>query len=183
MTKNSKFVHVIPFHGIDLWVVEYEGVEYVPAKPLAEIAKVEWKRGRKTFFSGDNPKLYGTKELENPVFNGDSTPYGRKKQVYIRLDRSTMYLARVNTARMRVNNKVEAADKLLALQLEWAGALHDYETKGVARKRGRTDRLSLMMTRLEKMNNSTMKTILAREINEEFDIHIPLADQNELKLG
>ena len=50
-----------------------------------------------------------------------------------------MYLARINTNQMRVNNNEDAADSLLNLQIEWAGVLHDYETQGVAVKGGRVD--------------------------------------------
>lgn len=69
------------------------------------------------------------------------TPYGGEKSaltkhLFIRLDRVHLYLARVNTSRLRANGKEDAADYLLALQQEWGEALYHYETHGIAIKSG-----------------------------------------------
>lgn len=136
---TPQVVGIINFHGLTLWVVDHEGAEYIPARALVNLAGIDWKTARKGLFSGDGPKLFGTIELINPVFNDDPGAYAPKKQAYIRLDRGRMYLARVNTNRMRVNDNEDAADRLLALQIEWAEALHSYETTGVAIKNTRLD--------------------------------------------
>jgi len=47
-----------------------------------------------------------------------------------------MYLARVNTSILRAKGKADAADWLLAMQKEWAGALYQYEMHGIAVKAG-----------------------------------------------
>lgn len=57
----------------------------------------------------------------------------------MRLDRARFFLARVNTAQIRVHGSTDTADFLLALQIEWAEALHQYETIGVAVKKGHKD--------------------------------------------
>ena len=58
------------------------------------------------------------------------------KQLCLRLDRVHMYLARVNTSILRAKGKADAADWLLAMQKEWAGALYQYEMHGIAVKAG-----------------------------------------------
>ena len=135
----SRVVGIINFHGLTLWVLDHEGADYIPARALVNLAGTDWKTARNGLFSGDAPKLFGTIELINPVFNDDPGAYAPKKQPYIRLDRSRMYLARINTGRMRVNNNEDAADRLLNLQIEWAEALHSYETTGVAVKNTKLD--------------------------------------------
>ena len=98
--------------------------------------------------SAENTALFGIKALyPAPVdtYLGEvaakSAPYGAeksadKKPLFIRLDRVHLYLARVQTAQMRANGNVAAADRLLALQQEWAGALYQYEMHGIAVKAG-----------------------------------------------
>lgn len=150
ITKPVNFIH---FHGITLLVVQHEGIEYVNAKVLNDLIGLNWRRIKETIQGGDNAVLYGTTRLITPNFEELEAPRGlqtptseggtegqaTEKQsprgtLHIRLDRSRMFLARVNTNAMRVNNNVAAADALLALQIEWADALHNYETHGVAAK-------------------------------------------------
>lgn len=73
----------------------------------------------------------------NEAAGGDITP--RNGALYVRLDRSRMFVARISTDRMRANGNDEAADFVLKLQIEWAEALHQYETNGVAIKKGHKD--------------------------------------------
>jgi len=130
-----KVVNIINFHGLTLWVISYEDIEYICAKPLADLAGIDWRSAKKTLFDEDNAVLYGSKWLKHPVFasqGGASTP--RDEGLYVRLDRSRMYLARIKTNQMKAQGKVEAAEALLNLQIEWAEALHDYETQGIAVK-------------------------------------------------
>lgn len=134
----ARAVGFIRFHGLTLLVVAHEGVEYVPAKPFAELAGVDWKGAKRALSSGDSAVLYGTRAFLPPEIRGaggDITP--RNAVLYLRLDRARMYLARINTDRMRSHGNASGADHLLALQIEWAEALHAYETHGVAIKAGR----------------------------------------------
>ena len=72
------------------------------APPSAvDLAGIQWKTARSVLISGDSPKLFGTIELNDPVFNAKADPQGSRKQLYIRLDRGRMYLARINTNQMR----------------------------------------------------------------------------------
>lgn len=166
--NTTRPVNFIRFHGLTLLVVENGGVEYVDPRPICELAGVQWKGARKSITSGDNAKLYGARLLEpvrfgvesknSPAEPADSAlpeadsgfeptldgaggiaSYPGTGVLHIRLDRSRMFLARINTNQMRAQGNVDAADLLLALQIEWAEALHQYETNGVAIKKGHKD--------------------------------------------
>ena len=150
----------IRFHGLTLLVVEAAGVQYVPAKPISDLLGLDWRNQRAAIQAGDNAVLYGACRLISPLFNaferGDITPLppaggqaevdghtestsqsaDRRADLYIRLDRAQMFLARVNTSRVRSHGNVDAANFLLKLQIEWAEALHAYELHGVAVKQG-----------------------------------------------
>jgi hypothetical protein len=137
---QTQAVNFIRFHGLTLLVVEHEGVEYVPLKPLSDLAGIDWRNTKRAAFEPDNVTLLGVRSLNPPVFaapGGDITP--TPEAIYIRLDRARMYLARINTARMRAHGKEEAAELLLQLQVEWAEALHAYESHGIAVKKGKRD--------------------------------------------
>lgn len=131
---TPELVGLIRFHGMNLWTVQHDGDEYILAKPLADVAGMDWRSAKKAISAGDNTILYGTRTLRPPVFagvGGASTP---QQGLYIRLDRARMFLARIQTNQMRAQGNVDAANALLELQIEWAGVLHDYETKGYAIK-------------------------------------------------
>lgn len=138
-TKPLNFIH---FHGLNLLAVEHQGVAYIPAKPLCDLANMDWKRANDTIQSSDNAILYGAKRLKPPQIDGLRGHKPPKESVlYIRLDRSRMFLARVSTERMRANGNHLGADQILELQLEWAEALHRYETEGMAFKTSRISSL------------------------------------------
>ena len=141
-------VELFFFHDLVLTVVEAEQSRYVALKPIVEMLGLSWKRAREHVQSVENTALFGIKALyPAPVdtYLGEeaakSAPYGAEKSaaktpLFIRLDRVHLYLARVQTAQMRANGNVAAADRLLALQQEWAGALYQYEMHGIAVKAG-----------------------------------------------
>jgi Mor family transcriptional regulator len=181
ITQKTIATRLINFHGLTLAVVEHENIEYIAAPPLVDLTGIQWTRARKTLFSDDNAILYGTKELNRPIFDGFGIPRDTKTAVYIRLDRSTMFLARVNTAQMRANGKENAADQLLKLQIEWAEALHSYETNGVAFKTQQRDKdIFGLLSKLDSVRNVELKKIYAQQLNEKFGIDIPFGNQQSL---
>jgi hypothetical protein len=190
-TPTPQVVGIINFHGLTLWVVDHEGTEYIPARALVNLAGTDWKTARNGLFSGDAPKLFGTMELINPVFNDDPGAYAPKKQPYIRLDRSRLYMARINTSRMRVNNNEDAADALLALQIEWAEALHSYETTGVAVKNTRLDSrrkeehtlATLIKTRTATANAQEKAALTAMIRDKLTELGYPPEDAEESQLS
>lgn len=149
---DTRVVNVITFHGLSMLVVESDGVEYIYAKPLSDLAGIDWRGAKKTLQETENAILYGSQWLKHPVFaaeGGTRTP--TSDGLYMRLDRARMYLARISTKNMKAKGNVEAAEALLELQIEWAEVLHLYETTGEARKdvireRGRHDNKELRET-------------------------------------
>ncbi|GAB3380822.1 phage antirepressor N-terminal domain-containing protein [Spongiibacter taiwanensis] len=155
MSNATRVVNLINFHGVTMIVVEHEGVQYIPFKPLVDLSETDWRNAKKAAFSVDNAILFGSKLLKDPIFaaeGGDITP--QKESIYIRLDRSRMFLARIQTSRVRAQGNEEAAEKLLKLQIEWAQALHSYETNGVAYKRGKGEAVS-QLDKLIRSRNAT----------------------------
>jgi hypothetical protein len=150
---TSQPVGFIRFHGMTLLVVEYLGIEYIEARPLCELAGMFWKSARRTLLSGDNMELYGATLLLAPVIGLHGTNLGPQNEVlYVRLDRGRIFLARANTTHMRSVGKESAASELLKLQIEWAEALHSYETNGYAIKKGHKDGLTELLN-LYKVRN------------------------------
>jgi hypothetical protein len=215
MSENLKTqpVNFIRFHGLPLLVVENNGVEYVEVKPLNDLIGMNWRRTSDTVRGDDNAALYGTRALIPPTFNEFAPssdrdipdPRGRKNaatmgdedvdapeisarstRIYIRLDRARMFLARVNTAQMRVQGNANAADALLALQTEWASALHSYETNGVAvKKAGREARADLQgLFKTRALSESPQeKRAITRLIAEAFaELGQPLEDDPQADL-
>ena len=161
---TPQVVGIIHFHGLTLWAVDHQNVEYIHAKPLSDLAGIDWRSAKKTIQEQDNAVLYGSIWLKHPVFGsvgGTSTP--SKEGLYLRLDRARMYLARINTKMMRGKGAVEAAETLLNLQIEWAGVLHNYETHGVAAKIGRVDARRKEETSLATLLKTRKETVDGKE--------------------
>lgn len=209
--NTTRPVNFIRFHGLTLLVVENNGIEYIDPRPLCDLAGLQWKGAQRTMMSGDNLKLYGTRRLLPPVFGtpkrGPEAPQGalgpqnaasevdsgtpgypETGLIHIRLDRSRMFLARVNTNQMRVQGNGDAADFLLALQIEWAEALHSYETNGVAWKKGHKEGLAELMglyklrSLAESASEKANFTTLIRDSFETLGYPLPADPQQSLPL-
>ena len=140
--RSTQPVSFINFHGLNLLVARHQGIDYIEAKPICDLAGVNWKTASRTLQEGDNAVLYGSQRLIPPQIaglGGLKTP--EEGVLYLRLDRARMYLARISTDRMRANGNAEGAEKVLALQTEWAEALHAYETQGIAVKSTRNSQI------------------------------------------
>ena len=130
----TKLVNFIHFHGLNLPVVQHAGTDYVPAKPLNDLAGIDWRTAKRSMVDPENVVLYGTTALIPPSIAIQGGDIPTREALFIRLDRAHMFLARIQTSRMRSHGNAEAADLLLKLQVEWAGALYRYETDGIAVK-------------------------------------------------
>ncbi len=136
----AKPVKLIEFYGLTLTVVEYKKQHYVQIKPISDMLGLTWKHTRRNLFTDENMALLGAKQLNmrplneflgevdenSPSYEGEKSV--RHLPVYIQLDRVHLYLARVNTAKVRAMGKESVADWLLALQKEWANVLYQYES-------------------------------------------------------
>ena len=195
--------HIIHFHGLYLIVRKYQNTEYVTLKPIVEAIGIAWHNVKRNLENEDNQKLYGSLTLlapktdtffyhmieKSPVettSNTDFEPKNEQKAQFsedfcIRLDRVHMFLARVNTAKVRSAGNEQVADYLLALQQEWADALHSYETYGVAVKNtlfDNTKQLKMLADIYSKLNDSQQKAIVARQIDYVLGVQRPI--QNDL---
>ena len=140
--RHTQPVNFIHFHGLLLLVVHHDGIDYLPAKPLCDLAGLRWKSAQRTLLDGDNAVLYGMQRLIPPVFAGHGPTCGSQEAVlHLRLDRSLMFLARISTNHMRAKGHTTSADAVLALQIELAQVLHRYETHGLAVKAVRSNTL------------------------------------------
>ena len=140
--RSTQPVSFINFHGLNLLVARHQGIDYIEAKPLCDLSGVDWRGARRALQEGDNAVLYGVQRLIPPQIAGLGGLKSPEDGVlYLRLDRARMYLARISTDRMRANGNAEGAEKVLALQTEWAQVLHTYETHGVAAKASRSNGL------------------------------------------
>ena len=52
-------VSLLPFHGLMLTVLEAQGVQYVPFRPVVSLLGLDWKMARRTAGTADNAELYG----------------------------------------------------------------------------------------------------------------------------
>ncbi len=175
-TLNATPVDLIKIFGLILTVVEADNTRYVMIKPISDLLGLTWKHTRTTLFTDENTALFGTKQLNmlplNELFAEEQeiSPYyqGEKQvsnlPVFIQLNRVHLYLARVNTGKMRSHGKIEAADRLLALQQEWANALYQYETHGIAVKTSQHNTLKDLL-RMRNMAFGEEKTRLTALID------------------
>jgi len=164
-------VGFIRFHGRDLLIVRHEGIEYTEAKPVSDLCGLFWKSTKRTICTDENAVFYGTTTLLHPEIGSSGITSGPQTGLYMRLDRTRMFMARVSTANVRAKGKPATADFLLALQTEWADALHNYETHGLAIKpgRGSTARDLLQWVRLRnQLNDLHDRRIVDQLIHDEL---------------
>ena len=133
--SSAKITDIIYFHGVTLPIITFNKVKYIPAKCLTDLAGIDWRTAKRSLLVEENVLLYAVKQFKSPVFAAQGgSPTTQEEVVHIQFDRAYLYLARINTRIMKARGNVNAAEKLLQLQIEWAKVLHDYETHGVAIK-------------------------------------------------
>lgn len=135
---KSKYIKpTLVILGKEIRTIEINGVAYVSARDTSDVFGLDWRRQKQALLTPDSVILYGVIDISTSDF-ADSlslcSGYRADKQdeIYLRMDRSTMFVARVSTERMRANGNNEGAEAILAKQLDYAQALHDYETLGIA---------------------------------------------------
>lgn len=197
---------IINFHNLNLLVYKFNDVEYVPAKSITDAIGIDWRNVKRNFEAEDNKVLYGIARLlalkidnlgglktpDTPLLGTDmvvaDTEIADNSQfldiLCMRLDRVQMYLARVNTSRIRANGNEDAADYLLSLQTEWAKALHDYETHGIAIKStlfNNTKQLKLLTDIYRGLNDKQQKYVVSQQIDA--CLGITRAEERDLLTG
>lgn len=156
---KSKYIKpTLVILGVEIRTIEINGIAYVSARGTTEVFNLDWRTQKRQLKDNDNIILYGVIDISTPEFadyrdsrvtitgkNGventdfaslDSRKAGkhadREDVIFIRMDRAMMFIAQVSTANMRAKGNHEGADALLAKRIEFAQALHDYETLGIA---------------------------------------------------
>jgi len=188
----ARFVKSIHFHGLELAVLNADGIDYIPAKPLCDLAGLDWKSAKRTLQSPDKVYLYDIKRLIPPHIEGlgglkppRSSHKTTKNEgeselklqndgvLCLRLDCSRMYVAQISTERMRANGNDAGADRVRALQKEWARVLHAYETHGIAVKGGQRNALrELAQTArtIEQIRDPGTRQMLAAALHDELAV-------------
>lgn len=171
--SNIQVVGFINFHNTTLLVIKYEGLEYVPLKPINDMVGIDWRTTKRAVLNDDNVILYGIQQLDaySVASLGGGSPT-QKSNMYILLDRAQMFLARINTAQVRVQGCVEKAEALLQLQIEWAKALHDYETKGIAIKPDTKLKFIDALLKIDRIKDPDLKRIASVHANKEYGFGI-----------
>jgi len=143
----------IEYAGLALPVIKNEqGVEIVPLKPITDVFGIDWMNQYKKIQDDWRAEFLG-------VCIGDIAYAGEQKRklVCIRLDRVAAYLMSLSPAKIRAAGNESGAAFLQAKLVEWADALHDYETFGSAHNPRHADaRLALQRT------NSLLKAMRQR---------------------
>jgi hypothetical protein len=118
--------------------------KYSPKNSVS--ARYTSAKGQKTAdFDGENAQITNKNSPKNAVSASPNSEKGRiiadfcsddaqKDTVFIHLRRVYMFLARISVANIKAKGNMSAAEYMLGLQEEWADALHDYETDGIAVK-------------------------------------------------
>ena len=154
-------IDVFRFMDVTHLVTEHEGVQYLALKPLVDQIGLDWRNQKRAVLSEDGAILYGAKRISATQSQVQGVLAPPKEAVFVRLDRVLMYLARISTNQLKARGNHKAAEIILSLQLEWAQALHDYETKGLAVKaenlriRDQRRKEYLALTTMVKAKNST----------------------------
>jgi hypothetical protein len=122
---------VVSIHYAGLWlpvVKNAQGEDCVPLKPIVELFGLRWQRQRQKVT--DSPFLsrhFGVCDIhmytESPQNQGETC---------ILLSRVAAFILSINPDRVRAAGNAAAADFLERKLEEWADALHDYESLGVA---------------------------------------------------
>jgi hypothetical protein len=183
MSKQNQRIYIsIAFGDAILPVIECEdGFQRVPLKPISDQVGLDWRSQKRKII--DNTYLTARFGL---VLGETSLPQmtdlGLKRDQYlIRIDRVTAFLNSLNPERIRSKGNQEAADWLESKHEEWDDALHSYEENGFAAKElGDGSKKYVHLYRLDRIKNAELKRIYAEQVNQDFDLNIPIAKQGSL---
>lgn len=164
-TQEMKITGVMHFANRPHLIYTLLDTEFISLRPLVDQIGLDWRGQKRGILDDDSVLFYGTLllkdneilqapckyDLKNSVSANYSseepqkigvfcTDEAQKDTVFIRLRRVQMYIARISIGHVRgTGGNESSAEYLLALHEEWADALHDYETLGVAVKKNHTN--------------------------------------------
>lgn len=158
----------LEFAGVTLPVVmNAEGAEVVPVKPIVEAMGVDWMRQYRRMQTPYLSRRLG-------VCIGQMSYAGQAREmVCIRLDRVAALLNQMNPEQVRGAGNEAAADFLEAKQAEWDDLIHEYETRkggmlqAVTREKAVNIRLFLSVLRAQREESDPIaRNALARHAAE-----------------
>lgn len=130
----------------EISTIEIDGIHYVSARAIGDVFNLDWRTQKRQLSDPDSVVLYGVIDISAPemavIVSPDSRYSGRSDRadtIFVRMDRAMMFIARVSTANMRAKGNHEGAEAVLQKQIEFARALHEYESFGIAVKYGVAD--------------------------------------------
>ena len=121
----------INYAGMTLQIGKNEqGEDVTPLKPFADLFGFNWPRQHSKVSNSPFLKRFlGICVL--PMYHAASQ---NREQTCILVSRAAAYLMSINPEQVRSQGNVDGADFLEAKLTEWADALHEFETYGVAFK-------------------------------------------------
>lgn len=166
---KSKYVKpTMVINQQEIRTIEIAEVPYISARGTVEVFGMDWRRQKQQLLDPDSVILYGVIDVSTPEFeaivSNGSGYLGRSDKndsIFIRMDRAMMFIARVSTAQMRAGGNHEGAEAVLAKQIEFAQALHEYETMGISVKRnhfGETENRRKSALVFMKLSDAKLKT-------------------------
>lgn len=182
--ENSKLHISISFGEILVPVIKCENdTQRVPLKPICDEIGLDWSSQRRKLLADD----YLIKRL-GLILGGDIpllvAQLGIKRDpVLIRLDRVTAFLNTINPQKVRSHGNTSAAEWLEAKHSEWDDVLHQYETYGTtSNSEVKAFKIVDALAKIDRMKNATMRQISSQQLNEEFDLSIPISKQETLNV-
>lgn len=153
--KSQYVKQTLVLQDREIRTIGINDVNYVSARGTTDVFGLDWRTQKRQLLESDSVILYGVIDISAPEFagfseqrltigskngaeNADILSQGsgyradRDDSIFIRMDRAMMFIARVSTSQMRANGNHEGAEIVLAKQIEFSQALHDYETIGIA---------------------------------------------------
>lgn len=114
----------LEFAGVVLPIVlDDEGREVVPLKPIADAFGLKWEEQRIRVQGAYLARFLGTC---TPVIRGGNQS---REMVCIRLDRVAAWMFQINPERVRAAGNEAGAEFLIQKHEEWADLIHEYETR------------------------------------------------------
>lgn len=174
----------IEYAGLQLPVVKNEsGIDCVPIKPICDLFGLKWETQRTKISELFYSEYLGVCTLKalvcTPVKGGADDQV--REHTFLRLDRVAAFLMTINPDRVRAAGNEEGAAFLKAKLIEWADALHDYETFGSAHNpRHAESRLAMQrantIANISRMKDARLRRLALAEIG--IDENAPVSSPN-----
>ncbi|MBM7423847.1 hypothetical protein [Spongiibacter marinus] len=106
----------------------------------------------------------------------DEKPVERE-QYLIRLDRVTSFLNTLSPRNINAQGNLESAEWLKSKHEEWDGALHAYETQGIAVKAGNGSSIVNVLAKIDGIKNPKLRQVAIEKANAAYGLDIPVVTQ------